>query len=502
MNKSVYDIVLENINADGCISESFSIDDGDEGNIRFAPGALDGVMIFHAGIKTEEKIADKLTEQIIKLCGRKAVSNVCKRSIEKKIEDFVNKSHCLSVVDRVQEKLCQNGEAIDGEKLFDYGYQLAFKSSHIECVKLGIAILGMFDTKDAKLCKMLSDLGAYEELTLYVAVAFSNWENGNSMLFELAKRVNGWGKIHIVERLEPVDDEIRTWIFKHGCENCIMDAYLGLLCARNGDYIGVLRKESLKKDELDAACRLFCALTDEGPVEGISVYEYADEAANLLVRHLEKQAETVLHFSLVTELKAWIEENDCVQKDVLIEICDSILERESVKKEIRRCITEGSESDVNRAVNLGDKLGMDNSEIIYEAVKKSPMELSWHINSIKNKSEYVKELVKLYEKLLPLDEMATGATKAIFPKEYVKEFNVMDFVLYVLDGYPGVGEKIVLSAMASPATRGRNSACRVIEAWVEKGKLSENIISKLRAAVKSEVDKDLKNRLKKIIKMI
>lgn len=501
MNKSVYELIVENMTQDGRVPAWFSLEPPTKaGEVRFAPGALEGTMAFHWGIKTNEKAVDKLAKKLFKLCGQKELSEIKRRITEKGIEDIVKENHCLSVVDKVQEKLYQNGEKINGDKLFDYGCKLAFESSDVECVKLGIALLGMLDTIDEELCEKLSCLGAYEELTLFVAVALENYKNGNKFLFELAKRVEGWGRIHIVERLEPENDEIKDWLFKCGCKNNIMNAYSALQCAEKGDFVGILRKAGLDKEELDAACELFCALTDEDPAKGISVYEHANEAVGLLVGHLERCAESILHFGVVTELKEWIKESNLDKKEALIDICDSILQRDCVKEEIKRCITVGNAWDVNRAVNLGCKLDMDNSELIYEAIKRKPMELNWQMNSIKDKGEYVTELVELYEKLLPLDKMATGASLNIFPKEYIEEFDVMDSVLNVLDNYPAVGETILISALSSPATRGRHSACRVIEAWIEKGNVSDTVICKLKAAVKIEVDMQLKDRMNKIIK--
>ncbi|MBQ6795539.1 MAG: hypothetical protein IJO83_05280 [Clostridia bacterium] len=503
MGKSVYETIVENMTRDGKLPEGFSLDaPAKAGEVRFAPGAMEGTMAYHWGIKFDKKGAEKLAKKILLLCGEKEISENKKKAIEKKIENAVNNSHCLSVVDNMQEELYKNGEKINGDKLFDYGCRLAFEGTDIECVKLGIALLGMFNAADEWLCERLSCLGVYEELTLFVAVAFSNYKNGNSLLFDLAKRVNGWGRIHILERLEPENDEIKEWIFKCGYKNNIMEEYSALGCAKKGDYIGILRKDCLDREELDASCELFCALIDEGPVKGMSVYEHAEEAVKLLVGHLKRQAESILHFGTVTDIKRWIEESDLDKKDDLIDVCDSILQEDCVKVEIERCITDGNVWDVNRAVNLGYKLNMDNSGLIYEAIKRNPTELHWQINNIKNNREYVEELIKLYEKLLPLEKMTTGASLNIFPKEYIREFHAMDSVLNALDKYPALGEKFLVSALSSPGTRGRHSACRVIEAWIEEGCVSDDIIRSLKAAVKNEVDKELKDRMNKIIKKV
>lgn len=55
-------------------------------------------------------------------------------------------------------------------------------------------------------------------------------------LWELAKRVQGWGKIQIVDRLSEMElnDEIKDWLVLEGYKNNIMYEYLALTCAKNG----------------------------------------------------------------------------------------------------------------------------------------------------------------------------------------------------------------------------------------------------------------------------
>ena len=49
---------------------------------------------------------------------------------------------------------------------------------------------------------LLLALGRHEEFTLYSAVSLQNREpNSERTIFELARKVDGWGRIHLVERL-------------------------------------------------------------------------------------------------------------------------------------------------------------------------------------------------------------------------------------------------------------------------------------------------------------
>ena len=101
-------------------------------------------------------------------------------------------------------------------------------------VKFGIAILGLI--RDPSDLQVIRTLGRHEEFTLYSAVALANAApDPESELFELAKVVDGWGKIHLVERLAQTEDPaIRHWLIRHGYKNSIMYQYLAYTCAIGG----------------------------------------------------------------------------------------------------------------------------------------------------------------------------------------------------------------------------------------------------------------------------
>jgi len=93
-----------------------------------------------------------------------------------------------------------------------------------------------------------------------------------------------------VERLEPTSDEIREWILRKGCANEIMDAYLGLECGNKGNLIGALRHGSIDDELFEGISVIIDALLDEGPVEGISVYDMLKKRCGFICRlHLNMQ---------------------------------------------------------------------------------------------------------------------------------------------------------------------------------------------------------------------
>ena len=64
----------------------------------------------------------------------------------------------------------------------------------------------------------------------------------------LAKKLDGWGKIHLVTSLEPTTENIREWLITEGCKNKIHLGYLANIVAKKIDIIDVLHRNKLNKN--------------------------------------------------------------------------------------------------------------------------------------------------------------------------------------------------------------------------------------------------------------
>jgi hypothetical protein len=155
---------------------------------------------------------------------------------------------------------------------------LATESPDRGAVKIGIALLGQL--LPAEDTETLVTLGLHEEFTLYSVVALGctlDDSEVHAAWWSLAKRVHGWGRIHIVERLvETQDEEIRHWLLREGYKNSVMYEYLAYSCAVGGNLLGALQSEKIDEALLVGAGEIIEALINGGPAEDI--YFYADGA--------------------------------------------------------------------------------------------------------------------------------------------------------------------------------------------------------------------------------
>ncbi|WP_146603884.1 helix-turn-helix domain-containing protein [Micromonospora deserti] len=99
-------------------------------------------------------------------------------------------------------------------------------------------------------------MGALEDLTLYAVVALRRSQPDRvDAVFDLARRVDGWDRIHAVNRLADTGDpQIKAWLLREGFRNTILDEYLAHTAATTGDLAGTLAQDTIDEALLEAYC--------------------------------------------------------------------------------------------------------------------------------------------------------------------------------------------------------------------------------------------------------
>jgi hypothetical protein len=156
--------------------------DRDE-RIRFAPGARDGAFGHHFGVGGDHDPADRIFDLLLRAAtGRRS------RRRFRGLYEALRTVEALSVVDPLLERV--SSSSLLPACVYELARRLAFESAHREPVKVGVALLGLFNPQD--LADQLTILGRHEEFTLYVAVALGNGHaDGEAAQWRLAQQVQG-----------------------------------------------------------------------------------------------------------------------------------------------------------------------------------------------------------------------------------------------------------------------------------------------------------------------
>ena len=264
--KSIFDLISENIGENGSLSRDFELQNDDKEGAKFAAGAMDGICMYHmVGTSLDDKDKKKL-EELIKLAGEGDT-----KGAEKGFADFCKDHRAITILDELQRCIFNNEETLDPNRMFEFAVNLLLHSSYMECVKIGLSILELFDTSEnEELKKAIRMIALSDEFTVFSMFLMRGWPTAEKDILDCAKHVHGWGRIHCVEYINPVENETKEWLLFNGTDNDVMAAYSAWNVFIKADVPELIRRGNLSYEEMHAVLLITEALMNEGPVIGIS----------------------------------------------------------------------------------------------------------------------------------------------------------------------------------------------------------------------------------------
>ena len=181
-----------------------------------------------------------------------------------------------------------------------------------------------------------------------------NWDNPNKELFEILKKVEGWGRVHLVHMIEPDSDEIEEWLVRNGVHNDVLPAYSGLDCFEKVHYLERIQNHDLDLDAYRVLADILNAMLDEGPVAGLSALENKEEVmqaffdAAMVRTDLEVQ-----DYAVLLNLKDYVKGADSDSASALGASLIAFLHSGKVRNTIQSALRQGEAFDIAR------RLGMD-----------------------------------------------------------------------------------------------------------------------------------------------
>ncbi|MFG2001037.1 hypothetical protein ACGFNU_18005 [Spirillospora sp. NPDC048911] len=458
----------------------------DEGaGTMWAPGAQDGVLLYHWGGAAEPREVERLREAV--------TAAVRGRAGYDELIETVREARVISVVDDLLGWV--RGSGLDPEAIYQLAYRLATRAGDREAVKLGIALLGLYSADHHR--DELLTLGRHDEFTIFAMVALTNSDGDvEADLWDLARNVTGWGRIHLVERLADTGDPlIRDWILREGFRNDVMDQYLAGVAATAGDLAGRLA-DAPDDDLLIAASDLFDVLCEDGgPVEGISGYDDGERAAGLFLGHMATRADDLRHYFAVRSLQTYATEH----WPHLADRCAEILQRPLWADLARLGLTSDDEAEFYRASRACRMLGVPTLQAHLDRVRDKPYDLRhWHLSMQEADTGTLGQVLALAADLLPLSGIGTGPAEEDGHGPDFAPHRCLDAFLPKLGEWPGQGWPIVAAGLASPVVRNRNMAIRTLAAW-DQSAWPGQARDAVTAALAREPDPDVRERLRLLL---
>ena len=510
-NLSIFELIETSIQPNGELPEDFKLPPKDPNGVPWADGALDGVCIYHL-VENEEDI--------------EPLKNIVFQISEGKFEEAQNNLENLDFFmisrrDSLLNWIIQEQKQINIDNLCEFTISQLSTSKNIEVIKFCLCVLEIIKLETEKdTIEKVKILALSDEFTLYCLNILKNLKNSNEEIFEIAKKVKGWGRIYSIKYLKVTNDEIKEWILEEGCHNYIIPAYTAYTCAKKINLVEILNEDKISSKKFNDISYLMNALLDEEAITGISNLE---DRELLIERYLEK-AKTLAsaeedYYAIIT-LKEYIKNNKEINNE-LIKICDEILNSEKTRNIVKELLKEGY------GYNIAKYLGIDIDKYILEYLQDNPLKNPYIVFNISER-ENIEKLVSLIEKKLTLEKLEGAPTDKFYSKnEKNKEYIFLDIIIkklgnfgrtegkFVVSVYPvdptasmdepenfiGIGENLIICALNSPYVDIRYVAVNTLESWKEKGYiLSNEIIENIKKLEKLEVDEELKIKLNELLK--
>ncbi|MDD5935768.1 MAG: hypothetical protein PUC65_09440 [Clostridiales bacterium] len=93
-----------------------------------------------------------------------------------------------------------HNQELNARNLYNFAVDLLIGSNNKKLVKLGLTILEMFQANDA-LKEAVRLIGLSDEFTIFAVFLMRAWENASTEILNLAKKVEGWGRIHAIAEI-------------------------------------------------------------------------------------------------------------------------------------------------------------------------------------------------------------------------------------------------------------------------------------------------------------
>lgn len=444
---------------DGELPEDFSLPHQiPDDEVAFADGAKDGIEMYHM---PEAELSAEL-----RACMEAGVLAASDHDYERADAFFAqvfSQTSALSIIDELQAFCRAHFDELKRGNIYEYAIGTMGVSDDREMVKLGLSLLELFVTdSNEELKGEVRTLGLCDEFTLFALYVMRSWPNGNDEIFQLAKKVHGWGRIFCVEFLEPETDEIRNWLLTEGSRNYVMPEYSALTCWKKSGAQELLAGE-LTFEQFEAIRELLVTLMHDGPVEGLTGIEGIDWTIGTFIAHADAKSEELsledyAAMADIRELYArygldWTKTWFAAGKILLSYRCWVVA---------KECVLKGEKVDLAMAVNFP-------SEPYLLDHMRASFEKNYGLcEYFADDSEHLPELYELYREKLPLEQMKTGPSTEIGLGEQWWRHWALEPLMQKLRAHPLEGADFVECGLMSEPVRTRSEAVRVLEHWVAR----------------------------------
>ena len=429
-----------------------------EDKLQFAPGALEGILSHHSSGEGGATAFPETLKLYMTMSDGEALED-----FEREQADEFNTATSGKTV---LKYIMDNQQLYPPNRLFALAYFFAANGTRTESVKLGLMLFRLFDLtrfEMERIYDLLVYLGYCEDFTGYVLDNTYSWEDDKrqELIFSLAKKLRGWGKINVVELLKSESEEVKRWILCYGCRNNLLYNYLDMKCARKSELYNRLLAGGLDEEEFRGATDIIEGLIENGPEESLADFQEYYGLTIAYFKELEKHPLDIELVDLLYGIRNFYNFNNLDKAEHINEMVQDITSHIDMEQFLNEHIADKTFV----CLRISNACGIDMSEAYYELLKEDFKKYFKYTSYLLMKRRLVDEFFDLCEDKIDESVYPVGMGKAMGLGPLGKELLPIDMVVQYLDSFPDKGKKMVRICLNSPIVRWRNMAAKALLGW-------------------------------------
>lgn len=417
-------------------------------SIVFADGMLDGIDLYSMGF---EPISDEARSHIEEAIIAASIGHYDRA--DRIFLDLANEYGALGLVDEIQRCVLREASSIDQSALRDYAIECIRHSDEVGLPKIGLMLLELYGEQDDYTKTAIRTIALSDEYTLYAMWNMRNWNNGNDELFDLVKKVHGWGRIHIIKEIEPASESMRRWILFNGVDN-IAPCECAVECFIKSDA-NLLLMNGMDREEFVAVGKIIEGMI-EGPKKDLSSIK---EWRNILKLYLDSAEEHELDIDDLNRLFYFLKYGSKCGFENFESTCLSILHSEHNRETINSALEKGDSIELARFMNISYE------SILIDLLDRDFQNQYSRITFLSD-SPLFPCAVDIFRREIPISSIAYDPMDETGLGDEWKMYRQLGFLLQELRNKMPLALDCVLKGLGSPVNSNRSMSTSVLQSWV------------------------------------
>ncbi len=497
VNGGIYNKIKNYINTKGELPKDFKLEEETKVNgIPFAPGALEGILSHHSANNGGKSNFPEKLKSYMSISADNALEDF-ETNVAANFKTAAEGKTILKYVIEHQSDFPPN-------KLFPMAFYFAANGTKVETVKIGLNLMQLFDNTGNldQVYPLLLNLGYCDEFAGYVFDNTLFWSEAKreDFIFQLAKKLKGWGKINAVEMLKAETAEIQKWILCHGCQNSIIYNYLAMTCAVKSKLYDRLLQGNLSEEEFNGATDIVAGLIEEGPCASLADMEEGFGFTIAYINEVKNHTLDIKLLDLLYGIKNFYEFRNLDNSERISAAIGDI----SKDLDLEQMLKDNMSENPYICIRIANATGIDLTKELYSFMEKDFNKYFFCAPYFLMKKQMVDEFFALCDERIDESNYPKGMGQELGLGKLGDNILSLDMVVQYLDRFPMKGKKLIKICLNSPIVRWRNMAVKSLNGWKDAlGKGISDIDKELyELAVEihgKECDGKLKERLSKLI---